>query len=112
MLLSDEIHLFVQVHKSNIVRQSQGETQLDYFQQIVKHSSKQMFWGFFTSNGTGSLVSLKGMMNSVKYIEILCNKIVPFMKTFDGAFQHDLAPWHSSKLVQTFMRKNKIKVLD
>ena len=51
-------------------------------------------------------------MNSVKYIEILRNMIVLFKKTFDGTFQHDLVPFHNSKLVHTFMRGNKIKVLD
>ena len=51
-------------------------------------------------------------MNSAKHIEILRIRIVPFMKTFDSIFQHDLALWHNSKLVQTFMRENKIKVLD
>lgn len=52
------------------------------------------------------------MMNSAKYIEVLRSRIVPFMETFDGTFQHDLAPCHNSKLVQTFMKENKVKVLD
>ena len=52
------------------------------------------------------------MMNSVKCIEILRCKIVPFMKKFDCTFQRDLAPWHNSKLDQTFMQENKIKMLD
>lgn len=113
VIFSDETHLFVQGYKSSVVRRSEGETlRPDHIQQTVKHPSKQMFWGFFTTNGTGSLVPITGMMNSVKYIEILRSRIVPFMETFDGTFQHDLAPCHNSKLVQTFMRENKITVLD
>lgn len=50
---------------------------------------------FFTINGTGSLVPLKGMMNSIKYIEILCRRIVQFMETFGDTFQHDLVPCHT-----------------
>ncbi|GFV53962.1 DDE_3 domain-containing protein [Trichonephila clavipes] len=67
---------------------------------------------FFITNGTGSLVPYKGMMNYVKYIEILRSRIVPSIETFDGIFQRDLASSHNSILVQTFMRENKIKVLN
>lgn len=55
-----------------------------------------MFWCFFTINGIGSLVPLKSMMNSVKYIKILLSRIVPFMGTFYGTFQHDLNPYEIS----------------
>ncbi|PRD32300.1 UNVERIFIED_CONTAM: Glucose-6-phosphate 1-dehydrogenase [Trichonephila clavipes] len=34
------------------------------------------------------------------------------METFDATFQHDLALSHNSKLVQTFMWENKMRVLD
>ncbi|KAK9891110.1 hypothetical protein WA026_013429 [Henosepilachna vigintioctopunctata] len=52
------------------------------------------------------------MMNSVEYMEILRIRIVPFMETFDGTFQHDLAPSHNSKQVQAFMCENEMKILD
>ena len=113
VLFSHETHLFVQGHKSNVVGWSEGETlRLHHIQQTIKHPFKQMFWGFFMTNSTGNLISLKGMINSVKCIEILLSKIVPFMETFDSTFQHDLVPCHTSKFVQTFMQENKIKVLD
>lgn len=113
VVFSDETHLLVQGYQSSFVRRSEDEPlRIDHIQQTVKHPSKQMFWGFFTTNGTGSLVPIKGMMNSVKYIEILRHRIVPFMETFDGTFQHDLAPCHNSKLVQAFTRENNLKVLN
>ncbi|GFU62266.1 uncharacterized protein TNCV_4859771 [Trichonephila clavipes] len=100
-------------YKSNAVKRSDVETLCspDHIQQIVIHPSKQ-FWSFFTTNGGGSLVPFKGIMNYVKYIEILCSRIVPSMETFDGAFQDDLASRHNSTLVQNFIRANKIKVLN
>lgn len=113
VIFSDETHLFVQGYKANFVRRGDSEPlRPEHVEQTVKHPLKQMFWGFFTANGTGSLVPVQGMMNSTKYIEILRRSIVPFMQTFEGTFQHDLAPCHNSKLVKTFMLENQIKVLD
>lgn len=113
VIFSDETHLFVQGYKGNVVRRGDSEPLTpEHFQQTVKHPLKQMFWGFFTTNGTGSLVPVQGMMNSTKYIEILRHRIVPFMQTFSGTFQHDLAPCHNSKLVKTFILENQINVLD
>ncbi|GFS73755.1 uncharacterized protein TNCV_1458021 [Trichonephila clavipes] len=69
---SDEVHLFGQGSKSSAVRRSVDETLLpDRIQPTVKHSSKEMFWGFFTTNGIGRLVPLKGRMNSVKHRNIM-----------------------------------------
>jgi transposase len=74
-----------------------------------------MFYGFFTTSGRGSLVTVDGMMNSSKYIEILKSKVLPFLQTFadgKGTFQHDLAPCHNSKAVKKFIQENKISMLD
>ncbi|GFY70130.1 hypothetical protein TNIN_268191 [Trichonephila inaurata madagascariensis] len=83
----------------------------DHIQQIVKHPSEEILGFFFTTYDTGNLVSLKGMISSVKYIEILCSRIVQFMITFDGTFQQDLALRHNSISVQIFVQGNKMKVL-
>lgn len=84
----------------------------EHFQQSVKHILKQMFLGVFPTNCTGSLVPVQAMMNSVKYIQILRNKIVPFVQTFSGTFQRVplKAPCHNSKLVKTFILENQINV--
>ncbi|KAK9885164.1 hypothetical protein WA026_010674 [Henosepilachna vigintioctopunctata] len=83
VVFSDETHFFVQGYKSSVVRRSDGETlRPDHIQQTVKYPSKQMFWGFFTTNGTGRLAPVTGMMNLVKYMEILRTRIVPFMEHF------------------------------
>ncbi|KAK9877564.1 hypothetical protein WA026_018667 [Henosepilachna vigintioctopunctata] len=98
VVFSGETHLFVQGYKLSVVRRSDGETSRpDHIQQTVKHPPKQMFWGFFTTNGTGRLAPITGVMNSVKYMEILRTRMVSFMEPFGGTFQHDLAPCHNSK---------------
>ncbi|GFX85734.1 DDE_3 domain-containing protein [Trichonephila clavipes] len=69
--------------------------------QRVKHPQKQMFWGYFTSGGSGSLAPFEGVMNSKHYISILESKIGPIMQTFAGGVgivQHNLAPCHTSKI--------------
>jgi transposase len=54
-------------------------------------------------------------LNSLKYIEILKSRVLPFMKTFaygKGTFQHGLAPCHNLKAVKKFIQGNKIHMLD
>ncbi|GFS80671.1 hypothetical protein TNCV_86081 [Trichonephila clavipes] len=65
---NDETHLFVQRTKLGVGSRSEDETLLpDHTQQTVKYTSKPMFWGFFTTNGTRSLVPLKAMR--VNFVE-------------------------------------------
>lgn len=112
VVFSDETHFCVHGFRSTFVRRSTGEPiREQHLNQTVKHPQKQMFWGYFTSGGPGSLVPVEGMMNSKKYISILEDKIVPFMQTFAGGvgvFQQDLAPCHTSKLVKK-KKKKKFK---
>lgn len=116
VVFSDETHFLVQGFRPGFVRRSVGEPiREQHLIQTVKHPQKQMFWGYFTSGGPGSLVPVEGMMNSKKYISIIERKIVPMMQTFAGGvgiFQQDLAPCHTSKLTKNFFQKQKITVLD
>lgn len=45
------------------------------------NNSPQIFWGYFKSSGPASLVAMKVVMNSLKYLEIIKRKNVPFMQT-------------------------------
>ena len=73
-----------------------------------------MFWGSFSYSGVGSLVPIEGMMNLDKYIAVIEKNVIPDMKRAfsenGGIFQHDLAPYHSSKKMKTVFRKHKLKV--
>ena len=116
VVFSDETHFFVQGFRPRFVRRSHGEPiREQHLIQTVKHPQKQMFWGYFTSGGPGSLVPVQGMMNSKKYISIIETKIVPMMHTFAGGvgiFQQDLAPCHTSKVTKKFFHEKKLTVLD
>ncbi|GFV83283.1 DDE_3 domain-containing protein [Trichonephila clavipes] len=74
-----------------------------------------MFWDYFTSGRSGSLVPVEGMMNSKQYISITESKIVPKMQMFaggGGTFQQDLVPCHTSKLTTNSFPKQKITILN
>jgi hypothetical protein len=62
------------------------------FQQTVEYLPKNVLRFFSLESDPGSLVPVDGMMNSSEYIEILKNKVLPFLKTFadgKGKFQHN-----------------------
>jgi len=74
VIFSDESHFEVQGYRSQYVRRSKGEPlQGGHNDQASKDPAKKMFWGCFTFKGTGRLILVKGMMNSIKYKEILPN---------------------------------------
>jgi transposase len=55
------------------------------------------------------------MMNSLKYLEILKSRVLPYLQTFadgKGPFHHDLAPCHNSKTLKKVIQENKINMLD
>ena len=75
-----------------------------------------MFWGCFTFKGTGRLIPVEGMMNSIKYKEILTKYLLPTVQVAfpegGGIFQQDLAPCHTSKMIQKFFKESKLSVLE
>lgn len=116
MIFSDESHFEVQGQRSQYVRRSIGEPiRPGHIEQHVKHPEKKMFWGCFSDDGPGTLHPVTGMMNSDAYIEVLQRKLIPEMqKQFpngDGTFQQDLAPCHTSRKVQQFMKNNNINTM-
>lgn len=116
VVFSDESHFEVQGQRCQFVRRADGESITPkHILQTVKHPEKKMFWGCFTYSGPGPLCPVTGMMNSSSYIQILGSKLVPELhKQFPdgtGVFQQDLAPCHTSKLVQRFFKKERITCL-
>jgi len=67
-----------------------------HLEQRVKHPIKVMFWGSFSMQGTGRIVLVTEMMNSVQYIDKLQTNVIPELQKFypanDSVFQHDLSP--------------------
>ena len=76
----------------------------------VKHSGGSlMFWGCFASSGTGNLQRVDGVMNSIKYQEILQQNVMPsVLKLKVGrhwTFQQDNDPKHTSKSTKAWFQK-------
>lgn len=57
-----------------------------HIQQSVKHPVKYMIWEFFTANGTGSLVFIHSMMNSISSIQKYIQK--PLRDRFNTTCLH------------------------
>ena len=74
-----------------------------------------MVWMMVLPNGLLSFKIIEGKFNSIKYIALLCNSIVPIMKLNCGNdiwFQEDNSPVHKSKMVKDFILKSQINVLE
>jgi hypothetical protein len=71
--------------------------------------------GIHEYDTTLALVYLDNM-NSTKYCEVRKNQLIPSIKKLPKGkkytFQHDLAPWHTSKIVKEQIRKLKIDMLE
>ena len=68
----------------------------------VKHGGGSiMFWGCFSSAGTGALVKVNGIMNSSQYQSILAQNLQASFRKLkmkrNFTFQHDNDPKHTSK---------------
>lgn len=79
---------------------------------------KVMFWGCFLSSGTGLFIPIRGIMNSVSYVELLKNHVIPWMHKKERelhvklVLQQDNAPCHRSAMVREFLAANNIEVLE
>lgn len=116
VLFTDESHFFVQGQRSLYVRKSVNEKlSAAHIDQTVKHPLKVMFWGCFSYKGTGSLVPIKGMMNSQKYKDLLENKLEAELRKVNAngqaVFQQDSAPCHVSKKMMKYFKDKKISCL-
>lgn len=82
----------------------------------VKHGGGSlMFWGCFSSSGTGNLVAIEGRMNSDDYITILDENLKTSAQRLGlgrrWVFQQDNDPKHKSKSTTTWLQRNKVTLL-
>ena len=82
----------------------------------VKHGGgSMMFWGCFSSSGTGKLVAIEGLMKSDDYITILEENLKTSARSLGLGrrwfFQHDNDPKHKSKSTTAWLQKNQVTVL-
>jgi len=74
-----------------------------------------MIWGAFSANGFTPLYRIQGNLNSVGYINLLKDHLLPAMGNLlpkGGLFQQDNAPIHVSKQTTTFLDNNDIQRID
>lgn len=117
VLFSDETHFLVQGQRSRFVRKSDNKKlTAAHINQTVKHLLKKMFWGCFSYKGTGSLVPIEGMMNSLKYKDLLEQRLQAELDKVDAngeaVFQQDSAPCHVSKTMVKYFKDKNISRLE
>lgn len=72
-------------------------------------------WGFITSMGVGAICGLRGNQNSLQYIEILEDILLPSMNIInedwrdDVIFMHDKAKYHTCPYTSDWIRNHKIQ---
>ncbi len=81
----------------------------------VKHDSKIMVWGCFTSHGVGQLGWIEGIMDQHLYKEVLHDWMLPSKDTLfrrrPWIFQQDNYPKHTAKTIRAYIKAKKIPTL-
>ncbi len=73
------------------------------------------FLGSFSRDGVGPIVRIEGIMNAVKYRDILEMHMLPHAQEkmpADWVFQQDNDPKHTSRLVKQWLQMNNVVTLD
>src|SRR4029434_8567228 len=96
-------------------RQKDSHTEKHLIPNVKYGGRSLMLWGCFSSKGPGHLVRIHGIMDSIKYQQILNeNLTAPSSKLEMGrgwTFQQDNDPKHTSKSTQKCFTDRRIKVL-
>ena len=71
-----------------------------------------MVWGGIMGNQKTDLVIVRGNLNAQRYINILNNTMLPFLRNnAPGIFQHDNARPHTARVTRDFLAQNNVNVL-
>ena len=96
-----------------------GKSDKKYVPHLICCENKKqvtvMFWGCVSSRGEEALIPLSGIIDSVKYIDIFLNYLIPSLIWYFGnlteIFQQDNASWHALRIVMEYLDKNDIFIL-
>ncbi len=86
-----------------------------YLMPTVKYGGGSlMFWGCFSARGPGHFVRIHGIMDSVKYQQILHENLTASARKLQMGrgwiFQQDNDPKHTSKSTQKWFTEHNIRV--
>jgi transposase len=117
ILWSDESKFCIRNHASRRVYRPVGmRYDSKYTQKTVKHDKSVMVWGCFCYAGTGRLHRINGIMNAPKYRTILSTQLFPSARDLFGGsrwvFQQDNDPKHTSKLVERYLSRKRVNILE
>ena len=117
IVFSDECSFTLPMSKNGKVWRKQSEEYSPKcIRRTVKHPASVMVWGCMTSHGLGRLKFVEGIINSVKYQEILDDSLISSLHLITGEkspiFQQDLAPPHNFKSTKEWLSARNIDVLE
>jgi hypothetical protein len=83
----------------------------------VKHGGGSIvLWGCFAAGGTGALHTIDGIMRTEYYVDLLKQHLKTSVRKLKlghkCVFQMDNDPKHTSKVVENWLKDNKVKVLE
>ena len=113
MLFSDESTQELHPKKRVLVRRlpNTGVEKKNLSETRKFGGKKLMLWGFIAHNGRKCLQKVCGTINSIKYLQILLESLLPEM--FLGKkLQQDNAPAHNSILSKTWFPENRLEILE
>ena len=72
---------------------------------------KLILWGFIAHDGRKGLQKVSGTINSIKYLQILLESLLPEMLS-GKELQQDNAPAHNLNLSKTWFSENELEILE
>lgn len=118
VIWSDEskINLFTSDGITYVWRRAGERLQNKCTLKTVKHNGGSiMVWGCIGENGVGKLCKIEGKMDSLKYIKILQENLLPSVEKLnlsEFVFQQDNDPKHTSKITTKFFAENRITKME
>jgi transposase len=83
----------------------------------VKHGGKSiMLWACFSSHGTGQACKVEGIMDSIQYVQILRDKMLPTLRNSPLSphlekFMHDNDSKHTSRRTKAWLAQQQVDTI-
>jgi transposase len=116
VVFTDEKTFFIGNQHHQYVRRHLGERYRDdcILERANRSVAKVNIWAGFSLHGSTELVLLPGRMNSLQYIDVLRNNLIPRIPQLlptGGFVMQDNAPIHTARTVTEFLNNNNVPML-